>query len=98
MVSTLFVWPVTWLFKFYILATSKVISRQIPTCDSALHTHGDFIVLPPLADQAATNLYFTLYRDSANQLLPNPSNAECQSGSDKYQFSKSLVVRHITKG
>ena len=33
-----------WLLEFYILATSKVISRQVLTCDIAHWS--DFIVLP----------------------------------------------------
>ena len=30
---------------FYILVTTTVISRRVPTCAST-HTHGDFIILP----------------------------------------------------
>ena len=38
---------ISWLLKFYLLATSKVISRWVLMVVTVC-THGDFIVLPHL--------------------------------------------------
>ena len=82
------------LLLFYILATTKVISRRVPTCDSAFHS--DFIVLPncetrPPAPWPDIHIIVTLSWCWPNQPLLYPNNAECLTGKQQVSIIKSLV-------
>ena len=45
----------SWLLEFYVLATSKIISGWVLTCDSE-HSNSDFIVLPYYGGQATNTM------------------------------------------
>ena len=47
-----------WLLGFYILATSHVISGQVPTCDS-VHS-GRLYSAFPVGDQATSNVTYSV--------------------------------------
>ena len=83
------------LLTFYILATSKVISRWVPTCNSA-HTHCTITVLPhwqmcppeswPIFP---TQSHFPVTILTSHLAILSISRAKL--GSDEHQVYKSLV-------
>ena len=72
------IYIITCLLFFYVLATSKVISGWVPTCDCEIMT--TFIVLPQLWTRPSAPCYNIQLSHSimtrANQSFPYPNNAE----------------------
>ena len=89
------------LWQFYLLATSTVIAGWVQTCDSAgscrfvtVRIHGDFKVVAPLGDQAASTItWFPIqsHYPDAEITIHILVMSSARLGSDKYQFCKSLV-------
>ena len=84
------------LLLFYVLATSKAISGQVPTCDRV--NSWRLYSTASLGHQAAapwpaislSHIILTL-TDWVNQPLPYPNNAQCQTRKRQVPILKSLV-------
>ena len=85
---------VGWLLGFYILATSKVITGWVPSCDSAQSWW--FYSVAPLGNQATSTMTQSPSQSHCSDTEPNrPCRVllmlNARLGSNKYQFYTSLV-------
>ena len=90
------------LLLYYVLATSEVISRRTPTCDSAHLCHVDFTVLPhwkarpsaPCHAISPSHIILTLGQTVRVVVLGILMMPSTWQGNENYQFHKSWVRTH----